>query len=170
MQYYIDGYNLFFKKSKATPSFEKKRRSFLEELNALTEEMHGEVIIVFDGEKRGNGVFQRSHFKNLEVIYTSSNQTADEYILEFVLAHQSPKNLTIVTSDRELAGRSRQLGAATMSIKEFVAFLEKKHRTQIKRAACRGPVEIKEAPHQFARLLKLFEDKLRDVIGKGDED
>ncbi len=124
MRYLIDGYNFLFISSLSKESFQKKRELVLRFLKNSTSALKFKIVVIFDGQSNSPEIV-RTHMGDLEVIYTSENQTADAFILEELLALK-PKQSIVVTSDNGLSRRARGIGAQTMTIEEFLSLLEKK--------------------------------------------
>lgn len=117
--YIVDGYNLI----KRAPLFRDKRLqearmgflSFLERYRP-----HGSIknrlAVVFDGSAE---VFGYRESYSFEVIFTKG-QTADEKIREMVASFHRPKDVVVVTDDRELAFSVRSQQAKVMSTLLFL--------------------------------------------------
>jgi predicted RNA-binding protein with PIN domain len=87
----------------------------------------------------------------MNIVYTAAHQTADDYILEMLDYAQNPHNEMVISSDNDLLRRSKQKGARTKTIEEFLTTISKKKPT---------PTDKKpsnESPAELARLLKIFE-------------
>ena len=153
--YFIDGYNLLFKIPGKFRSLEAKRRSLLKFLEAKISQKKLHATIVFDGAQKDPLESSYSHFKNLEVVYTAANQSADEFIVAAV--SQSSAREKVITSDRELAMRCQLLKAETEDIPTFLAFLVKPSKQSRKEKT-----PLQESPSQIARYLRIFEELLKD--------
>lgn len=161
MHYIIDAYNLLFRRLKKSGSLEKTRQKLIEELNEVVANLHLKVTLVFDGAEKHLPYATRGHFVALEIVYTSENQTADEYITEEVNLAKRPSQITVVTNDRELAKRCHLHNAQILTIDQFIAFLAKKKAK--KRAAARTPRTFKESDPEIARLLAIFEKRFGNL-------
>jgi len=159
MHYLIDGYNLLFRLLKSKGSLEKARQELISELNDLVSELRLNVTLVFDGAQEHLLPLSRGHYDAIEIIYTHKEQSADEYILDHLDHVRSPAQFTIVTNDRELKGKSHQLGAQVLTLDGFLGFLQKKKTKKKKRETRRG-VQFRESEAEFTRLLLAFEKKL----------
>ncbi len=160
MHYLVDGYNLLFRFLKANP-LEKTRQAMIEELNTAVSELNLSVTLVFDGGKDSLPPTLRHHFKAIELIYTTGDASADHYILETVQEAHQPKNLTIITNDRELSSRCKREGAAILPIDTFIAFLTHKRQKKIKRTP-RPDFPFADSQKELKRLLTLFEERLKE--------
>lgn len=163
MHYLIDGYNLLFRLLKKKGSLEKVRQELITELNDLVSELKMQVTLVFDGAQEHLLPLSRGHYDALEIIYTHKEQTADEFILEYLNLARSPGQFTIVTNDRELSGKSHQLGAKILNIDAFVNALQKKKKKKKVRES-NPEIHFRDSTPEIARLLIVFEKKLLEEM------
>jgi predicted RNA-binding protein with PIN domain len=157
MIYYVDGYNLLFRLLPKKKSLEVKRTDVIETLNSLAKELHLNIVLVFDAtqQKERLGI-ARGHYDVLEIIYTE-NATADNYILDIAQNAKQPSQMTVVTSDRELAHKAKIAGARTLTISSFIERLkQKKHK------AIPAPKEFKDSSAHIQRLLKIFTERFEN--------
>jgi len=129
--YIVDGYNLI----KRAPLFKHKRlqearAGFLSfvELRRPHGSQKNRLAIVFDGSAQVFGYRENYSF---EVIFTAG-ETADEKIKEIVSSFDRPKNIVVVTDDRELLFSVRALQAKTMGTVEFLNKAGKQDRVPSK--------------------------------------
>jgi predicted RNA-binding protein with PIN domain len=92
-------------------------QQLVHELGALDEP----VTVVFDGRP-----FPVQDAGDIDVRFASrgGRNAADDEIVELVAADEDPSGLRVVTSDGELSGRVRELGAEVMGAKKFREQLE----------------------------------------------
>ena len=132
MHYFIDGYNLLFRQNQEWRNLQKQRESVIYELDTKVSILNLDVSIVFDAiHQPGNG--SRSHYNSIEILFSAQGETADEFILNRLKNLYSPKSETIVTSDKGLARLSRHYQSKTMSIDEFLFWLERCYVNKIKK-------------------------------------
>ncbi|HSX03205.1 MAG TPA: NYN domain-containing protein [Rhabdochlamydiaceae bacterium] len=161
MHYFIDGYNFLFRLSKKKLPLEKKRGLLLVTLNEEIGKLGLNATIVFDSKEKYQDAPTRGHLDALEIIYTTRNESADDYILKAIEEATHPQNETVVSSDRELTGRSKQLGAKILSIEEFIAFIMRKKE---KKKKLLSPLRaFKDSEKEIERLLKIFEERFKDL-------
>jgi predicted RNA-binding protein with PIN domain len=160
MHYYIDGYNFLFRLSNKKLPLEKKRNLLLITLNEEIEKLGLNITIVFDSSDKLRDMPSRGHLDALEIVYTTKNQTADDYILKAIENSAYPQNETVVSSDRELTGRSKQLGAKILSIEQFLTFITRKKAKKKKSSAVKT---FKDSEKEIERLLKIFEERFGDI-------
>jgi hypothetical protein len=162
MHYLIDGYNLLFRLKNERKSLQKKREEILLALSEKSEELKLHITIVFDATKEEFEGSTRGHFKDLEIVYTSKKQSADAYIIAMIECCKYPQKEIVVTSDRDLARHCAALGARSLSIEAFFKMLQSKKKKQ--KRATSTPKVFKESDSNFARLLKIFEERLKNDI------
>lgn len=119
----VDGYNMIFSwdifKEYKDDELEISREKLLDILfnyQAFTGE---KMIVVFDGYKVKDNLGTIYSRKDMEVVYTSSNLTADAYIERFVADHQKEYDLTVVSSDSLIQNAIFAHGAKRMSAREL---------------------------------------------------
>jgi len=141
--YYVDGYNLaFHTKSFVDSDFEKGRDALIASLSSYATTLRLNVAVVFDSY-RPPGHRERSHFAALEVLYTAQGETADDLILSELSAKVEERTVVVVTSDKRLAWRARQLGAKTASITAFLSLLKKRWEKKSKAIPAKSSREKK---------------------------
>lgn len=152
MHYFVDGYNLLFRVVKEKMTLESKRNILLKTLASLKLNL----TIVFDSKEERYGIEGRSHWKDLEIVYTEIGQSADAYIKQQIAASSHPRRETVITSDRELSRLCAHLGAHTLTIETF---LEKVSKLKKKNSSKKN-ISFKESDKELARLLSIFESRL----------
>lgn len=160
MHYFIDGYNFLFRLSSKKLPLEKKRTLLLITLNEEIEKLRIDATVVFDSSEKLREAAARGHLDALEIIYTTKQETADDYILNAIKTAPNPQNETVVSSDRELTGRCKQLGAKTLTVEQFLSLVQKK---KIKRKKATPTNAFKETEREIARLLKIFEERFKQL-------
>lgn len=136
MHYYIDGYNLLFRITRAGDDLQKQRQKIIDELASKINFIGLDATLVFDAHYyAGDSV--RKHMHRMEIVFTAEGQTADEYILQRLKEAAHPARETVATSDNKLAWLSRRRLAHTQSIEEFVVWLNKRYRNKVRAASSR---------------------------------
>lgn len=129
MKYYLDGYNLLFSengKKERGKNLEHARHKLISELNLSAEILQLSIIVVFDGDS--DLIFSCNHFRAIEIIYTSSNLSADAFLVNLIEEQSNPKLYTIVSNDKSLQRLCRLQGARTQSTKEFLQYITHRMR------------------------------------------
>jgi predicted RNA-binding protein with PIN domain len=116
MHWLIDGYNLLHKSGGAGRSLEEARERLLIRLAGLTGKGH-RVTVVFDNQGRPAGPGGTgARIPGLKTVFAP---VADDYIIKMVRESDTPRDITVVSSDREVTGVSRQLGAQVVDAVDF---------------------------------------------------
>lgn len=132
MHYYVDGYNLLFRLLRANDgNLAEQRQRFIYDLANKSSLLDLEVTIVFDSHYQQEQE-SRHHCKNLQVIFTATGETADEYIIHRLKETTAPAGHTVVTSDKKLAWYARRRLAKTQTVEEFLDLLNKRYKNKRK--------------------------------------
>lgn len=130
MHYLIDGYNVLFRNLKSNESLQKQRNDLIEEIELAVRILKLNVAIVFDSQyQKTEG--SRHHLGDLEIIYTDTGETADEYILKKLKNTPTPYIYTVVTSDKVLSNQCRYRLAKTLPVDEFLTWIKKRQKNII---------------------------------------
>ena len=79
--------------------------------------------IIYDGQP---GIVSSKHeLKGQDIQFSRNPQSADQKILNFLKMQKKPALWTIISSDRELTGRSKNVGAHVISSEQFISKLNK---------------------------------------------
>ncbi|MDQ6894790.1 MAG: NYN domain-containing protein [Acidobacteriota bacterium] len=111
MPYYLDGNNLIGLARRTARPGEDDRAALLSEIAARLRGNRSSIRVFFDGEGRA------ASFGSLTVSGTGGS--ADEAIVREIGKAADPRQITVVTADRELARRTRDFGAKTMAPADF---------------------------------------------------
>ncbi|SPJ31565.1 NYN domain-containing protein [Candidatus Protochlamydia amoebophila] len=137
MHYYIDGYNFLFRLVHAYENLQSSREQFILDLDKKISILKIDVSIVFDGTfQEGEGT--RSHFNNVEILFTAQGETADEFILDALKYSSQPQQEIIITSDKKLAKLARNKQAQTESVENFIQWLNKAYKNKLKKLTNRS--------------------------------
>lgn len=161
MHYYIDGYNLLFRLLHSSGSnLQRQRETIIDDLNKKVALVKIDVSIVFDATSQvGEGT--RSHYDQLEILYTAEGETADEYIIDEIKNHSNPQQETIVTSDKKLAWLVRNRSAHTETVEEFMLWLNRSYKNKlklIKKEKIEPPTPAFQFPTKQTSPLALLKD------------
>jgi len=158
VHYLVDGYNFFFRLREDIFPLEDARNSFIHELSSALLEIDTKASLVFDsGKDTILDVASKSHFGKIDVVFTPKGVSADDYIIELVEIERHPGSITVVSSDKGVLARSVSLGARTMSVEKFVAFVQRKQRKKRKKEEkfeCDSDYHINRLEEEFLRRLK----------------
>jgi predicted RNA-binding protein with PIN domain len=130
MHYIVDGYNLLFRILTPSLDLELRRKTIIENLNKKIQLVGIDVTIVFDSNYRIDESL-KSHYKHLEIQFTSRGITADDWIIDKVRCLKTPESEIVVTSDKKLAWTVRYYSAKTESVEEFITNLNKRYKNKL---------------------------------------
>jgi len=173
MHYYIDGYNLLFRLVSKQGLLQRQRELLIADFGEKLQWIHFDMTIVFDATYQQGGR-TRSHYRNLEIIYTSKGETADEFILSELAHSSNPRNETVITSDKKLASQARMLQAKTESVEQFHQQMNHLHAKK-KKAPLPPKPEKKTLPipkvettkqHNEDFYLEVFEKHFQELESK----
>lgn len=120
----VDGYNVIHAdpalRRSSTSEMRRARVELIERIREYLDEKDVQVTVVFDGA----GVIVDTEPVipgRLQVVYSASGQSADEFIVTTLNAYANPREYIVVTSDMADIGRSvRAMGAHVMSSSRFL--------------------------------------------------
>lgn len=154
MIYYLDGYNFFFSRlPEDTSAFEIEKSRLLSEFSKAIQLARLSVLVVFDAYNR-LGEFSRLNYESLELVYTGSGQTADEFIIEAISRSLPPGICTVVSNDGKLIREVKTLGGHALKNKAFQKLVQKKCSN-----ASGDVCEKSVIDGDFERYLKAFSKK-----------
>lgn len=154
--YVIDGYNII-KSPQATRSVKKNTRvshqAFLSSIRSrrLTGSVKNRVIVVFDGFPPVNTSLSDESL-GIEVVFSGS-LSADERIQRLVDKAANPKNLIVVTDDRQVQFSARAAGARVMGAEGFLKV--KSEKEKVKNTEAVREKQAEKAPLPFSQQEKI---------------
>jgi predicted RNA-binding protein with PIN domain len=135
MPYFLDGNNLIgHARGTAQPS-DEDRQSFISEIAERLRKTRAQAVLFFDGPGE-----KRTFLGNLS-IREAGPRGADEAILREIGRTRTPREVVVVTADRELVRRSRDAGAKSLSPAEFWSRFGVSTRAESPDAAAKVDVE-----------------------------
>ncbi len=125
MRILIDGYNLMHAIGLMPPSFgpdgfRRARKRFLNDLAAGLDPVDAhQTTVVFDAAHPPPDRPDRERHKGLTVLYAVNDEDADARLEILIAKHSSPKQLTVVSSDRRVRDAAKRRRALTLTSDEF---------------------------------------------------
>ncbi len=156
----IDGYNFLFRITKDYKTLRTQKNQILAHLEAWADALHLHITLVFDGKHQAPAEAIRGHLRKIEIIYTHENQSADDYIIQHIETLSHPSQTTVVSSDREILFKTKQVGAQGQTIEEFLSFLLNKQKKRKKDR--KALPSFQDTDFQIKRLSKIFEERLHN--------
>ena len=130
---------LFALKDK-THSIEKTRNELIEALVQDLRCANLKTTLIFDSGTTHQSDFPHRHVKlGIEIIFSPHGTSADHFIIEMIEQAKNPKNITLVTDDRELKNNAKNLRAHTVNCEDFLRILRKKNRPSYSKEQHRNP-------------------------------
>ncbi len=125
VQLLVDGYNV----AKAEKGFgdlelPRQRQRLAQEVDALARRNKIAATIVFDGAQRPPGTARRSRLA-VAVEYSRPDEIADDHLVAR-LAGLPPDPVVVITNDKELQARTRELGATIASSDQLLSLIRKR--------------------------------------------
>ncbi len=159
MKYYIDGYNLLFRLGGPVDiSLQTQRQKLIAILNDYVQLLGLNVTLVFDSPRTPER--KRTHYHNLEIIYTSVHETADEFIIEELSEAHNPKKIVVITSDKFLALQAKKLRARTDTVEHFADWIETRVKNKLQPKPKKEALILPNKP----RVLPPLEEKIKPPI------
>lgn len=129
----IDGYNFLWQshvfRDAAISDFEKGREAVLQWLRSQPRLEGFEVVIVYDAHKTAARENTRSRQGNIEVVYTSYGETADEAVRK--MASEYTTGAIVISSDREVARFAEKKGCGVLGSRAFQEVVERPDRINL---------------------------------------
>ncbi len=159
LQYIIDAYNLInhpaFKPAARPVNIQQGLADFVR-FNKLSGSSNNRVILVFDGyPPRKEDIPQAD---GLICMFSRSEQ-ADELIKRFTEESLSPRNIVVVSDDKEVQLAAKLLRAQVLSVEEFVN--GKKARAQN-----RGKAEGPDFNLSYSKMQKINAELKKKWLGE----
>lgn len=117
----IDGYNFLKTFYNTSDLSEKKRTQFLRVMASYGHRKNMQIIMVFDGGS-SSWPTQTSVGKYVTSVETGFNADADTYIISWLEEH-TQRPVLMISSDRVLTKKAKELGATTMKSDQFWGFV-----------------------------------------------
>jgi predicted RNA-binding protein with PIN domain len=130
LYYIIDGYNLMHKIPRLINlELHQAREELLELIKVNNLCGKNKVTVVFDG--RSDVV--SPHHKTEHIVLFSEGESADSLIVRLASKMDNPKNIRVVTDDKSIIIKIRQLDARHLSIADFVKKGKNRKKSSTKR-------------------------------------
>ncbi len=124
----VDGYNVLRSNGRTASlrgsDFQAERERFIENLGRYRGQRRDKVTVVFDGFNADTDFPAVKRQGGVEVIYSRRGQTADEVIKQMVEQDPNPRDIMVVSSDREISDFVKSLGASVTGARSLADRLE----------------------------------------------
>jgi predicted RNA-binding protein with PIN domain len=138
MRLLIDGYNLMYEVGALGPKLgpdglRKARHRFLNDLGSKLNPVDAyQTTVVFDSREGPQHLPKEQRQKGMTIFFAQDEESADARIEALIKAHSSPKQLTVVSTDRRIRLAATRRRAKSQTADEFwsslnVKLSKKKH-------------------------------------------
>jgi len=152
MPYWFDGNNLIGQPVARARLDRVTRRAFLGLLSSFHRQRGGRFTVYFDGDDPDKAAAP----PGVQVRYCAPLST-DDAILRKLAEVRSPSEVTVVTNDRSLGNRCRNVGARIMAWQEFLSKMKPGNRS---RAAPQAAADEEVDLDEWARFFGFDKDTL----------
>jgi len=157
MPYIIDGNNLIGSSPDISLTDPEARPKIIYIVRKFQEKRKNNVVIVFDGEPE-NGVHQEDICAKFCVRYPRNGSSADDEIKRILGSFNHFKDVTLVTSDRDLKTFARKKGVKTVNSIEFYFDLKRISRISGKVEESQKRIDAQLSDREVDQWMKIFED------------
>ena len=153
MPYLVDGNNLAHALGLSNDGL-ADRQAVAREVSAFCQSQGASATIVFDGPS-GEGPQRPGDTSRVRILF-SGKQSADEAILKLISGSSTPKDFTVVTSDKSLGDKAKHRGASVEKAHQFARRLK---RPSGGGSTPSGKPMVTESAAQIEAWLSVFDPK-----------
>lgn len=157
MPYIIDGNNLIGSSPDISMEDPESRSKLIYIVRKFHENKKNNITLVFDGVP-ANGVRKEDICSKFCVLYPPDGSTADEEIKRILNGYHYFKDVTLVTSDRDLKSYAKKKGAKTVNSIEFYFELKRISRHHGKKEEKQKRIEAELSDREVDHWMKIFDD------------
>jgi predicted RNA-binding protein with PIN domain len=145
MSYLIDGNNVMDQAGTLDQDLSFARKRLINELVRFVAARRVKIRVVFDGIPEEDFPEGRS-YKSVKILYARPGSDADSRIKDIIRKSSYKRDMTLVSSDRELGGFARRQGTRVISAGQFRSMLrETSEQTDtVGDTCCPEPVNVDE--------------------------
>ena len=124
------------------------------------------ITVVFDAysKKAPHARLTEINERGIHVVFAGGYSSADDYIAEYLRGHSHPKQLTVVSNDREVRRAARRRKAKAMACEEFERQLDRgKRRRTAQGTSKMKQGEVSEEEQRFWQ--RVFDDRIPGEAG-----
>ena len=156
LHYIIDGYNYILRLFHIDFSHEHAlwdaREKLIHQMIAYLGQKKLHITIVFDGQDI-RGFAKKARPAGIKVRFSKAPQKADPLIINLVQKSKTPRNITVVTSDKSLADVCKSYGCSTLSVESFSNKLAAEHQ----RVELSKKYDVNMTSKEVEEWMQLFE-------------
>jgi len=155
MPYLVDGNNLAHALGLSVGTL-ADREACARLVSAFCRSRGASATLVFDGPAQ-KGPLAAGQPQRVRILYGEA-RSADDLILRLLADSKTPRDFTVVTSDKSLGDRARHRGASLEKAHEFAKRLARPSR---KTSPGEAKSALRETPGQIEAWLAVFDPKRR---------
>ena len=129
----VDGYNVIFAWQElsdlARVNIDSARDALIDILSELSSMIPGQVTAVFDAYKVRGHSSERMTLQNIQILFTSQDETADQYIERFTNEYGRRRRIAVITSDGLEQIITRGQGCLLISSRELKTHMDRLRST-----------------------------------------
>jgi len=152
----IDAWNVCFKIPKIASLIPDHLETARERFNSLIRLYFSTrkvtFKIVYDGQP---DIFTDNFKQNQSVSFSRNPEKADDLIISYIQKQKNRRGITVITSDRQLSLRARDLGAKVLSSELFIQKIQRKDNKKANNSEKQNPSIGQE---EIDYWLKKFSD------------
>jgi predicted RNA-binding protein with PIN domain len=134
-----------------------QRDRFLFLLSEYADKVKHQIIAVFDGAGTGELLSNSENFNNVKIVFSSGGESADDVIKKMTAEALNPKNIIVVSSDKEIMYYARQCGASAVPANELYTKIRPKNDP-----GCPGYKD----PEYIEKFIKGYEKEESNIRGR----
>jgi len=157
MPYIIDGDNLIGSSPDLSGEDPDARSTLIQAVHNFQENRSCNVTIVFDG-KPESGLKREDIHSKFCVRYPEFGSSADDEIKLILDTLHYFKDVTLITSDRDLKSYAKKKGAKTINSIEFYFELKRISRRSGKQEEFRKRIDTEVSDGEVDQWMKIFEE------------
>jgi predicted RNA-binding protein with PIN domain len=119
----VDGYNVTISAWGETLTLEQQRNRLVQGLGAIAAQTNAEITVVFDGADPIFGA--KPSARGVRVLFSAKGQIADDVVVELARVEPEGRPVIVVSSDQEVAMRTRREGAYPVPSPLLVRWLQR---------------------------------------------
>jgi predicted RNA-binding protein with PIN domain len=155
MAYIIDGNNLIGCSQEIPQDDLNGREKIVHLVKKFQEKRKTSVTVVFDGAP-DYGSYQNNSNTKFKVVFPRYGKSADDEIKEILNTYNHFRDVTVVTSDRELKTYAKDKGAKTINSIEFYYELKRISRIRGKEEERKKRINQKLSDSEVDQWMKFF--------------
>lgn len=162
----IDGYNVLKQAVSPGTLSEYERKKFINQLGKYAKKKGHKIVLVFDG-----GPFDwasKARESGIYVVYAGANETADDYIKQYLKDNKS-LDILLISSDNDIRRTAAFLGIEALDSNEFYTIMQQALGTGNAQKNIRETKAIKTTENKHEELDLLMQEASKVVQYKTED-